>query len=53
MYIAVLNENGTGVAGHRPVLGSGKFLYAYGTQANVNQVGLLYLIVVLMLAIWL
>jgi len=24
------------------VYGSGKFLYAYGTQANVNQVGLLY-----------
>ncbi|WAS05089.1 DUF2887 domain-containing protein [Gloeomargaritales cyanobacterium VI4D9] len=40
--IAILNENGTG--GHRgtaPVLGSGKFLYAYGTQADVNQVGLL------------
>ena len=25
------------------VYGSGEFLYAYGTQANVNQVGLPYL----------
>ncbi len=41
--IAVLNENGTGGRrGTAPVLGSGAFLYAYGTQANVNQVGLLY-----------
>ena len=31
-----------GRRGTAPVLGSGKFLYAYGTQANVNQIGLLY-----------
>ena len=28
--------------GTAPVCGSGEFLYAYGTQANANQVGLLY-----------
>ena len=40
--IAILNENGTGGRrGTAPVLGSGEFLYAYGTQANANQVGLL------------
>jgi len=31
-----------GRRGTAPVLGSGKLLYAYGTQANVNQIGLLY-----------
>jgi hypothetical protein len=30
-----------GSQGHRPRFGSEKFLYAYGTQANPNQVGLL------------
>jgi len=40
---AILNENETGGRrGTAPVLGSEKFLYAYGTQANANQVGLLY-----------
>ncbi len=28
--------------GVSPVIGSGEFLYAYGTQANANRVGLLY-----------
>jgi hypothetical protein len=32
-----------GSQGAPPALGSGEFLYAYGTQANVNQVGLLYI----------
>ncbi len=46
VHIAILNKNGTGVAGAPPpskkhLYGSGKFLYAYGTQASVNQVGLL------------
>jgi len=47
--IAILNENETeGRRGTAPVkeapavYGSEKFLYAYGTQANANQVGLLY-----------
>jgi len=47
--IAILNKNGTeGRSGTAPVkeapavYGSEKFLYAYGTQANENQVGLLY-----------
>jgi len=46
--VAILNENGTGgrrgtapVKEAPAVYGSGKFLYAYGTQANANQVGLL------------
>ncbi len=34
-----------GRRGTAPIFGSGKFLYAYGTQANVNQVGLLYILV--------
>ncbi len=34
-------ESNLGSQGHCPVPSSGQFLYAYGTQANANQVGLL------------
>jgi len=43
--IVILHELGTGFRrGIAPVFGSGNFGYAYGTPANVNQVGLLYLL---------
>ena len=43
--IVILHELGTGFRrGIAPVFGSGNFVYAYGTPANVNQVGLLYLL---------
>jgi hypothetical protein len=44
--MAIPNESRIGVAG-APLLGFGKFLYAYGTQANVNRVGLLYSLVLI------
>jgi len=44
--MAIPNESRIGVAG-APLLGFGKFLYAYGTQANVNRVGLFYSLVLI------